>query len=347
MSKPVILFLLSLMSILSVPGQEGNNPKFISEFVEVDGVRVHYLDFGGKGLPVILVHSEGWNALTFKEFGTLLAGQNRVLAITRPGYGDSEPGKYDVPSQGDYLLAFADALGINKAVYIGNASVSSELTYLAENYSDRMAGVVYLSGLAVPWLDIYSEDPTRAFEMFMRASPGNNNKEEIAEARKHYRPKHLNADSVSINVPALAIVSQTGRTGTETGVAALVLAGSPLMEELRNKTPPSPTKDYLDRIAKDEDFRNEMIRGIKDSLARKYFTQLANDPELQKEVYRFHTERVLPATLSAQDALLKAYGKNMKLIKLDVPQVIGYEYRDSPHLIIDHVRSFLRELPAD
>lgn len=344
MSRSIFFLIVFLQSISFVNGQDAVHQQYTSEFIEVEGARMHYLDFGGDGLPVILVHSEGWDAYTYKEFGSLLADHNRVFAVTRPGYGDSEKGIYDVPSQGDYLMSFIDALGIEKAIFIGNASASSELTYLAEHYPGQIAGVVYLSGLAVPWLDIYSEDPTRAFEMFARAGPGNPNKEEIAEARSLYRPKYLTTDSIVIEVPALAFVSQSGRKGTEEGVGALVLAGSPLMEEVRNRMPPSPEKTYLDRIAQEEDFRNEMLNKIQDTVAREYFIRLANDTILQRKVYQFHIDKILPAKIAAQDALIQAYGDNLILVRLDVSQIIGYEYRNSPHLILDHIREFLREL---
>lgn len=342
-----LLLLSSFGNLLFAQEQLKQESPSSDHFINVEGIRVHYLDFGGTGLPVILVHSEAWDASTYQDFGPMLTDQNRVSAITRPGYGRSGPGQFDVPSQGDYLIGFANALGLDRAVFIGNASVSSELTYLAENYPDRVAGIVYLSGLSVPWMDMYSKDPNRAFEMFMRASPGGNDKEIITQARSQYRPLHVENDSMTINVPALAIVSKSGRIGNEKGIGALVLVGSPLMEDVRGAMPDSPVRDYLDRLASDPAFRDAEIRKIQDSSAREYFARLAVDKNLQKEVFDFHINRVYPATIEAQDELKKAYGKNLKLVRLDVPQIIGYEYRDNPELIVEPIKGFLLQLSGE
>ncbi|MFD2891512.1 alpha/beta fold hydrolase [Flavobacterium chuncheonense] len=319
-----------------------------SKFIQVKGIKTHYLDFGGDGLPIILVHSEGWDATTYKDFGPKLTNNNRVIAVTRPGYGESEISSYKVENQGDHLIAFADVLGIDKAVFIANSSASKELTYLAENYPNRLAGVVYLSGPVAPWGDVSLEDPYKAFEMYGRASPvansEKNDRETITLARMEYRPKHYDSDSIQIDVPALVIAANNGREGNEKGVAALVFVGSPLMDELRETFPPSSLKRHLDLIAKDSVYRITELNKIQDSIARNYFFKLASDTSLQRKVLEFHLEKVYPVTLEAQDKLMKAYGQNLKLVRLDVPQIIGYEYRDTPELIILPIKSFLKDL---
>ncbi len=348
MNKQILILLIATLHVWSIYSQNKSKTDYKSKFVKVNGFQTHYLDFGGEGLPIILLHSEGWDATTYKDFGPLLNENNRVIAITRPGYGDSEGGKYDVKNQGDHLIAFADALGIQKAVFIGNSSVSSELTYLAEHYPKRLAGIVYLSGLSVPWLDVHSSDATRASEMYKRVDPSANSnktkKEIIQKARASYVPLHFISDTVKIEVLAIAFVAQNGRQGHEKHVAALLWAGSPLTDDIRNTFPPSPLKDYLNSMANDSIFRDEQFNNIQDSVARAYFERLSRDTIFQKEIQEFHIQKVYPATLQAQDKLIHAYGDNMKLIKLDVLQIVGYEYRDTPKLIINHIKNFLKHL---
>lgn len=88
-----------------------------SKFMDAGDLRLHYLDFGGEGLPLVLIHSEAWDAHTFEDFGPRFTARNRVLAVTRPGYGQSEGAAYDVPSQGEALIDFLDALTIDRAVF--------------------------------------------------------------------------------------------------------------------------------------------------------------------------------------------------------------------------------------
>ena len=97
-------------------------------------------------------------------------------------------------------------------------------------------------------------------------------------------------------------------------------------------------------MANDSIFRNEQFKNIQDSVARKYFIRLSRDTIFQKRIQEYHIQNIYPATLQAQDRLINAYGDNMKLVKLDVQQIVGYEYRDTPKLIIDHIRNFLKQL---
>ncbi|MEC3965283.1 alpha/beta hydrolase [Flagellimonas halotolerans] len=348
MEKSLSILILLVLPFCNIHGQNKSDSNYNSEFIEVNGIKTHYLDFGGEGLPIILVHSEAWSAFTFQNFGQLLTEHNKVLAITRSGYGDSGMGDYDVESQGNHLIAFADAMKIKKAVFVGNASVTAELTYLAENYPQRVAGVIYLNGLSVPWIKENYEDPTHAFEMFLRASPSSNPEKTdfltINKARRSYRPKHYISDSIKINVPALAIVSRNGRQGSEKGLGALVYVGSPLMEDVRNEIAPSRTRDMLDRLADDPSYRRAILSTIQDSIAREYFLELDSDTVKQKRMYQYHMQVVYPAILEAQDKLINAYGDNIKLQKIEVAQIVGYEYRDSPELIIDPILNFINHL---
>ena len=251
-----------------------------------------------------------------------------------------------MPSQSESLIDFLDALDIDRAVFAGNASATSELTYLAENHPERVAGVIYFTGLAVPWLKEHDSDPTRAFEMFRRASPGSAARAEIVLARSTYRPKFLQLDAAVIGVPALAFVARSGSMGNERGIGALALVGSPLMSDLRSLMSPSPVRDHLERLATDTAFRRQQLEQIQDSAARQYFFRLAEDSALQAEIRRYHEEMILPALLAGQDQVRRAFGDKLRLVRLDIPQVVGYEYRDSPDVLYPHVRQFLEELSA-
>lgn len=348
-SKRILILLLCTLQITVLQAQT-NSEEYKSEVITIDGLQTQYLDFGGEGLSVILIHSEGWDAFTYKDFGPLLTENNMVLAITRPGYGNSDIKAYDVKSQGDHLIKFVDALKIERAVFIGNSSVSAELTYLAENFPQRVAGIVYLNGLAVPWLEEHYKDPFKSFEMFLRASPSSNpqtNFIDVSEARRTYRPSHYKSNSVKINVPAIAIVNKYGLQGSEKGHGALVFVGSPFMEEVRNEIPSSPTKEFLNKIADDPVFRSELINNIQDSVARIYFQKLANDTVMQRKVYEYHTQSTYPAMLEAQEKLKNAFGKNFRLVRIDVDQIVGYEYRDAPELIIEPIKKFLKQINSE
>lgn len=356
-----LLFILIGMR-LTLNAQEAAENYLPNQFVNINGYSLHYLDFGGKGLPVILIPSGTWTAETYKDFGPLLAETNQVFALTKPGYGTSEGDAYDVPSQGDYLIGFLDAFELEKAVFIGNSSATAQLTYLTENYPSRVAGVVYLSGLSTPWVwDIMDEkDPDQTNKMYARSAYSEdpidalnedgkqintkkNKAEEILKARSTYRPKHFTED-ISIDVPALFFTNNDGRLGYEKDVAALLVAGSPLMDEVRQSFPPSPLRDDLDRRVIDPEYRAAQFDRMQDSAARAFFYRLAVDTAMQQEVLDFQLKTVYPALIAAQERMKNAYGANAQLIKLETPIVIDYAYRDAPELILEAIKAFLSQL---
>lgn len=357
-----VVSLTSIFFIVFLPlfSQELTTVSFSERFINVQGNNIHYLDFGGGGLPVILIPSGTWTAETYGEFGPSLTENNQVFAITKPGYGKSEGDQYDVPSQGDYLIDFLDALKLEKAVFIGNSSATAEMTYLAENYPNRVAGVVYLSGLSTPWVwEIMDEkDPNQTNKMYARSAYSEdpidvlnedgkqvnskkNKAEEILEARSGYRPKHFIGD-YSIDVMALFFTNKDGRLGYEKDVAALLVAGSPLMDEVRQSFPPSPLREDLERRVTDSEYRAAQFDRMHDSTARAFFYKLAADTVLQREVLDFQIKTVYPALIAAQDRMKNAFGANAELVKLDTPIVVDYAYRDAPDLILEDIKKFLK-----
>ena len=57
------------------------------QFVTLDGVRFHYLDWGGDGDPLLLLAGLGCTAHVFAELAPHLTDRFRVLALTRRGHG--------------------------------------------------------------------------------------------------------------------------------------------------------------------------------------------------------------------------------------------------------------------
>ena len=320
-----------------------------SKFIDAGGIRLQYLDFGGDGLPLIFVHSEGWDAYTYANFAPRFTDTNRVLALTRPGYGESEshPDGFGVTEQAQSLVAFLDALGIERAVFAGNSSPITYLTYLAEHHPDRVAGVIYLAGLMPMWLTkVKNSDPTGAGAMV--ASARARTPDPIARERSRiidlYRPEFLKEETKTIDVPALAFANRSGWIGYERFSWPLALVGSPLMRDFYKDLPPSPATDYLRRLVDDPEFRDESLSRIQDSTARAFFTHLVNDPEKQDKIWRYQQETVREALFEGQEKFRRAFGNRLRLVALDVSVIYGYEYRDAPDLIEPHIHSFLKEI---
>jgi pimeloyl-ACP methyl ester carboxylesterase len=119
-------------------------------FIEVDGVRLHYVE-RGEGPAVVLLHG---NAVTLQDFQLsgvldLAAKGHRVLAFDRPGFGYSERPRSTVwtPAAQARLLARAlEQLGVGKAVILGHSWGTQVALNMALDHPEAVKGLVLISG---------------------------------------------------------------------------------------------------------------------------------------------------------------------------------------------------------
>ena len=117
-----------------------------ASFVTVDGIRLHYVDHGGSGAPLILLAGMGHGAHVFDDFAPHFTDHFRVFALTRRGYGQSDkpPSGYDTETLASDLAGFMDALGMARASLIGHSLAGGEMTVFAGRYPGRTDRLVYL-----------------------------------------------------------------------------------------------------------------------------------------------------------------------------------------------------------
>ena len=123
-----------------------------SAFVEVNGIKLHYLDWGGDGPPLILVHGIGDNPHVFQDLATVLHADFRIIAYARRGHGrsDAPPEPYDGLMLAEDLHQLLNTLGIQQAHLLGWSLGGSEITELAGRYPDRVEKLIYLDA-AYDW----------------------------------------------------------------------------------------------------------------------------------------------------------------------------------------------------
>ncbi|HEY5059903.1 MAG TPA: alpha/beta hydrolase [Gemmatimonadaceae bacterium] len=112
----------------------------------VPGVRIHYLDFGGTGPPVVLLAGLGNTAHAFDDFAPRLTDRFRVVAITRRGFGESSHPRtgYDTQRLVEDIRQVADRLHLGRLILIGHSIAGEEMTRFAASDPDRIAKMVYL-----------------------------------------------------------------------------------------------------------------------------------------------------------------------------------------------------------
>jgi pimeloyl-ACP methyl ester carboxylesterase len=132
---------------------ENDNPPG-GQFLEVNGVRLHYVERGA-GTPLVLLHGNGSMIQDFESSGLIeLAAQNyRVIVFDRPGFGYSDRPRNVVwtpAAQAELFAAALSHLGISHAIVLGHSWGSSVAVALAIKYPKLVQGLVLASGYYYP-----------------------------------------------------------------------------------------------------------------------------------------------------------------------------------------------------
>jgi pimeloyl-ACP methyl ester carboxylesterase len=116
-------------------------------FVTVDkSVPLEVLDWGGSGRTLVLLAGAGNTAHVFDDFAPKLTDQYHVVGITRRGFGASGFRSDDNTPDGlgADVLEVLDALKLERPVLIGHSLAGMEMSSVANQHPERVAGLVYL-----------------------------------------------------------------------------------------------------------------------------------------------------------------------------------------------------------
>jgi pimeloyl-ACP methyl ester carboxylesterase len=155
-SVVVVIFLVLVIGniVFSFLAERKNPP--IGNFIECDGVRLHYLERGDRGAPcVVLFHGNGSLIQDFIVSGLVdhLAARHRVVCFDRPGFGYSQRPRarvWTATSQAALFVKAFDQLGVRDPVVLGHSwgALVALAVALQDNYPVR--GLVLASGYYFP-----------------------------------------------------------------------------------------------------------------------------------------------------------------------------------------------------
>jgi pimeloyl-ACP methyl ester carboxylesterase len=134
---------------------ENDNPP-AGQFLEVNGVRLHYVE-RGSGAPLVLLHGNGSMIQDFESSGLIdLAARNyRVIVFDRPGFGHSDRPRNVVwtpAAQAELINSALHRLGVSHAIFLGHSWGASVAVALALKYPTLVQGLVLASGYYYPTL---------------------------------------------------------------------------------------------------------------------------------------------------------------------------------------------------
>ena len=115
--------------------------------VEVNGLNIHYLDWGGPSeRNLLLVHGQGGNAHNWDHIARALHGEFRVVAIDQRGHGDSDHTweGYGVDRFASDLAEFVEKVGIAPCDYVGASLGARNGIAYAGDHSEHLKHFVCL-----------------------------------------------------------------------------------------------------------------------------------------------------------------------------------------------------------
>lgn len=136
------------------------------KYVQAGSLKLHYHEGGAEHAEtVILLHGGGPGASAWSNFGRNLpefAKHYRTIAVDQPGFGRS-----DKPTEhpqyfrhsADAVVGLMDALGIERAHFVGNSLGGGAAVRLALNHGKR-AGRLVLMGPGGLSVNLFAPDPT-------------------------------------------------------------------------------------------------------------------------------------------------------------------------------------------
>lgn len=182
-------------------------------FVTVNGVRLHFLDWGGSGDSLLLLTGSGDDAHIFDSFAPKLIEGFHVVGLTRRGFGESDKPRrgYDTATLVEDIRGFLDAMKIKSVAIVGHSVSGTEMTMFASRYPGRVTKLVYLDAAydytcKVGTEPVTWEAPLPATAAAEEKSPVFNPWTVLNRESDLYRPTYS-----KVSAPALAIYSPPER----------------------------------------------------------------------------------------------------------------------------------------
>lgn len=141
-----------------------------SRTVQTKRWKIHYNE-AGEGHPVIMLHGSGPGATGWSNFGPnmkVLAEKYRVFAVDMPGWGKSDPVTAEERDHVAAALDFMDALGLEKAAFVGNSMGGMTALRFACEHPDRISHLITMGpGSGAPTLFGPGDGPTEGLKILV------------------------------------------------------------------------------------------------------------------------------------------------------------------------------------
>ncbi len=126
-----------------------------SQFIEVDGVMVHYRIEGNRqdSIPLVLIHGTGSSLHTWESWVTALKGEQQVISMDLPAYGLTGPNPehdYSIEKYSDFIAHFLEKIKVKKCDLGGNSLGGNIAWAVALKYPDLVKKLILVDAAGYP-----------------------------------------------------------------------------------------------------------------------------------------------------------------------------------------------------
>jgi pimeloyl-ACP methyl ester carboxylesterase len=142
----IATLLLAVPAVAQQKSEQSSAPRTQDLFVTINGIRLHYVDWGGQGEVMLFLSPLNGGAHIFDSLAPHFTDRFHVFGLTRRGTEPSAtpPSGYDTGILAEDIRAFLDALNIGRVTLVGYSIAGDEMTRFAGVHPQRTTRLVYL-----------------------------------------------------------------------------------------------------------------------------------------------------------------------------------------------------------
>ncbi|MEC4988346.1 MAG: haloalkane dehalogenase [Oscillatoria sp. PMC 1068.18] len=147
----VWLCLFSFPAPMALAAQPSAAFPYESNYIEVFGSKMHYLDVG-EGSPILFIHGNPTWAYVWRNIIPFVTEENRAIAVDLIGMGKSDKPdiNYTFADHRRYLEAFIAKLDLKNITLVGYDWGSTLSFYYAMRHEDNVQGLVFMEAMVPP-----------------------------------------------------------------------------------------------------------------------------------------------------------------------------------------------------
>jgi pimeloyl-ACP methyl ester carboxylesterase len=135
-------------------------PDAYASLPERGGLRLHYLDWGGNGVPMLLLHGLSSSAHIWDLMAPVLAETFHVVALDQRSHGlsDRPDDGFDGASTAADVAEFIRKIGLERPAVVGHSWGANVALQVAHDYPELVRAIVLVDG------GFYSRGPEETWE---------------------------------------------------------------------------------------------------------------------------------------------------------------------------------------